>query len=83
MSFGRTYDRGPLRAARLVLLNGQEQLVTTLVLLCVVFSALAGGVLLAYGLCLGMFKLFRIHSMQVAQQRAVGQQAAQPVVARA
>lgn len=43
---------------------------TTVVLLSVVFSALAGGVLLAYGLSIGMFKLFRIHSMQAAQQRA-------------
>jgi hypothetical protein len=65
------------------LLNGQEQLVTTVVLLCVVFSALAGGVLLAYSLCLGMFRLFRIHSMQVAQQRAVRQQASQAAVAQA
>ena len=56
---------------------------TTVVLLCVVFSALAGGVLLAYGMCLGMFRLFRIHSMQVAQQRAVRQEAARVLVARA
>ncbi|WP_419806585.1 hypothetical protein [Terriglobus sp.] len=60
---------------------------TTVVLLCVVFSALAGGVLLAYGMCLGMFKLLRIHSMQVAQQRAqqgaARQEAAQGLVARA
>ena len=56
---------------------------TTVVLLCVVFSALAGGVLLAYGMCLGMFRMLRIHSMQVAQQRAVRQEAAQALVARA
>lgn len=56
---------------------------TTVVLLCVVFSALAGGVLLAYGLCLSMFRLFRIHSIQVAQQRAVRQQAAQAFAANA
>lgn len=53
------------------------------VLLCVVFSALAGGVLLAYGLCLSMFRLFRIHSMQVAQQRAMRQDAAPAIGARA
>lgn len=43
---------------------------TTVVLLCTVFAALAGGVLLAYGICFGMFQIFRIHSLQVAQQRA-------------
>lgn len=48
---------------------------TVVVLVCVVFSALAGGVLLAYSLCLGMFHIFRIHSIQVAQQRAVRQHA--------
>ncbi len=43
---------------------------TTVVLLCAVCAALAGGVLLAYGLCFGMFHMFRIHSMQAAQERA-------------
>ena len=43
---------------------------TTIVLLCAVCAALAGGVLLAYGICYGMFHLFRIHSIQAAQQRA-------------
>ena len=57
---------------------------TTVVLLCVVFSALAGGVLLAYGLCLAMFRIFRIHSLQVAQQRSVRQgEAGAAVIAQA
>ncbi len=43
---------------------------TYVVLLCSIFASLAGGVLLAYGLCMGMFQIFRIHTMQVAQQRA-------------
>ena len=43
---------------------------TTVVLICSVFAALAGGVLLAYSICYGMFQIFRIHSLQVAQQRA-------------
>ena len=43
---------------------------TTVVLICAISSALAGGVLLAYGICFSMFQIFRIHSMQVAQQRA-------------
>lgn len=43
---------------------------TTVVLLCAVLASLAGGVLLAYGLCDAMFLVFRIHSIQAAQQRA-------------
>lgn len=43
---------------------------TTVVLFCAVCAALAGGVLLAYALCFGMFHMFRIHSIQAAQQRA-------------
>lgn len=43
---------------------------TSVVLICAVLSSLAGGVLLAYGMCVGMFRLFRIHSIQAAQQRA-------------
>ncbi len=43
---------------------------TTVVLMCAVCAALAGGVLAAYALCFSMFQVFRIHSMQVAQQRA-------------
>ena len=40
-----------------------------LVLVCAVLAALAGGVLMAYGICYGMFQMFRIHSLQVAQAR--------------
>ena len=43
---------------------------TTVVLLCAVLASLAGGVLLAYGICTAMFHIFRIHSIQAAQQRA-------------
>lgn len=43
---------------------------TTVVLLCAIFAALSGGVLLAYAICFSMFQIFRIHSLQVAQQRA-------------
>ena len=43
---------------------------TTVVLLCAVLASFAGGVLLAYGICNAMFHLFRIHSIQAAQQRA-------------
>jgi hypothetical protein len=51
--------------------------VTTVVLLCAILASLAGGVLLAYGLCNAMFEIFRMHSMQAAQQRAADRQAAQ------
>jgi hypothetical protein len=49
--------------------------VTTVVLICAVLASLAAGVLLAYALCDSMFHLFRIHSIQVAQQRAASREA--------
>ena len=58
----------PARAGVLFVL--EDRPVTTVVLICSVFAALAGGVLLAYSICHAMFQLFRIHSLQVAQQRA-------------
>ena len=48
---------------------------TTVVLICAVLASLAGGVLLAYGMCTAMFHLFRIHSIQAAQGRAARRQA--------
>jgi hypothetical protein len=33
-------------------------------LVCAVLAALAAGVLVAYGVCLGMFGLFRMHAKQ-------------------
>ncbi len=50
---------------------------TTVMLLCAVLASLAGGVLLAYGLSNAMFFVFRIHSIQAAQQRAARREAAQ------
>ncbi len=49
----------------------------SVVLLCAVLASLAGGVLLAYGICNAMFHVFRIHSIQVAQQRLAQREAAQ------
>ena len=43
---------------------------TTVVLMCAILASLTGGVLLAYGICNAMFHIFRIHSIQAAQQRA-------------
>ncbi len=34
-----------------------------------VLASLAAGVLLAYGICVTMFRLFRIHAQQVAAER--------------
>ena len=48
---------------------------TTVVLICAVLASLAGGVLLAYGICNAMFHVFRIHSIQAAQQRAARREA--------
>jgi len=36
------------------------------VLICAVLASLAGGVALAYGVCVAMFTAFRIHSQSVA-----------------
>lgn len=41
-----------------------------LLLVCAVLASLAVGVLMAYGLCLGMFRIFRLHSISAAKQRA-------------
>ena len=41
-------------------------------LVCAVLMSLAVGVLLAYGVCLGMFEAFRMHARQVRARRTVG-----------
>ena len=51
----------------------------TIVLLCAICAALAGGVLLAYILCSAMFHIFRIHSLQAAQQRAAHSTVSTPI----
>lgn len=53
---------------------------TMVVLVCAIFAALSAGVLFAYALCFGMFQVFRIHSLQAAQQRA-GRAAARAMAA--
>ncbi len=45
--------------------------------MCAVLASLAGGVLLAYGICNAMFNIFRIHSIQAALQRAARREAQQ------
>ena len=39
---------------------------TTVVLVSAVLASLAAGVLLAYGICVAMFRVFRMHARQVA-----------------
>ena len=40
----------------------------SVVLVCAVLASLASGVLVAYGLCVAMFGIFRIHAAQVTSQ---------------
>ncbi len=35
---------------------------------CAVFGSLAAGVLVAYGICVGMFRIFQMHSMAAARK---------------
>jgi hypothetical protein len=44
--------------------------VTSVVLISAVLASLASGVLVAYGICVAMFKAFRIHARQVAALRS-------------
>jgi predicted phage tail protein len=50
---------------------------SSIVLISAVLASLAAGVLVAYGICMAMFGVFRIHARQVAEKSA-----AQSVVAR-
>ena len=49
----------------------------SLMLVAAVMVSLASGVLVAYGVCYGMFQVFRIHSLSVkaARERAMVQTA--------
>jgi uncharacterized protein (DUF2062 family) len=42
--------------------------VTSIVLVCAVLASLAVGVLMAYGVCISMFRAFQIHVRQVAAE---------------
>lgn len=43
-----------------------------MMLVCAVLASLALGVLVAYGICQGMFRVFRVHAANAARSR-VGQ----------
>ena len=38
-------------------------------LVCAVFASLTLGVLVSYGICQGMFRVFRVHSISAAKNR--------------
>ncbi len=57
------------RSGRVMRVDGVG-LVSSLMLICAVVLSLASGVLAAYGLCTGMFRVFRMHARQVAAARA-------------
>ena len=40
---------------------------------CAVFASLALGVLVAYGICQAMFRVFRLHAQSAARSRMAGQ----------
>jgi hypothetical protein len=41
-----------------------------MVLVCAVLASLAAGILVAYGVCLGMFAAFRMHARQASVKTA-------------
>ena len=48
-------------------------LMGSLMLVCAVAASLAVGVLVAYGICQGMFRVFRLHAMSEAKSRGAAQ----------
>jgi hypothetical protein len=44
--------------------------ILSIVLICAVLASLAVGVLVAYGVCIAMFEVFRMHARQVAESSA-------------
>ena len=51
-----------------------ELQVTSIVLVSAVLASLAVGVLLAYWICVGMFQVFRMHTLQVRGTRTAAKQ---------
>jgi hypothetical protein len=54
---------------------------SSIILICAVLASLAVGVLLAHGICIAMFNVFRIHARQVAVKSAKSAKSARGVVA--
>ena len=42
---------------------------SSIMLVCAVLASLAVGVLVAYGICIAMFRIFKMHAQQVAAER--------------
>jgi len=46
--------------------------ISSLMMVCAVLASLALGVLVAYGICQVMFRLFRVHAESAARERVRG-----------
>jgi nitrate reductase NapE component len=47
---------------------GESVMGLAVLVVCAVFGSLAAGVLVAYGICVGMFRIFQMHSMAAARK---------------
>jgi uncharacterized protein (DUF2062 family) len=47
----------------------EADVISSLMLVCAVAASLALGVLLTYGICQIMFRIFRMHAMAAAKER--------------
>ena len=52
--------------------NLEAGVMVSLMLICAVAASLAFGVLVAYGVCQVMFRVFRVHAEAVAKERVAG-----------
>ena len=48
-------------------------------LVCAVFASLTLGVLVSYGICQAMFRVFRVHSISAARSRVSSTAMAMPI----
>jgi hypothetical protein len=46
----------------------EKAVIVSMMLIAAVLASLALGVLVAYGLCQAMFRIFRVHSMSMAKE---------------
>lgn len=70
-NFQQTQGPGFATIASAGMTAGGCKVTLTVLLVCAVIASLGVGVLLAYGICLALFRLFRIHATQVAARRVV------------
>jgi hypothetical protein len=55
---------------------------SSIMLICAVLASLGVGVLVAYGVCVAMFEVFRIHARQVAAEKIAGRVGAPAQIAK-